>query len=261
MFHTEIFSSSIASGAFARQQVTYFSNTVLPPLNLGAQVSPEVPYLMALCGIGASIIQVQPQTPAFQPGPYPNFNPNNRGTAAESPVRFWDFSMRPLPMNATDEIDIFASQNLGAPEVEYIGVWFSNGPPQPGPAGRVFFVHWTQTITALVGGALSQVAPTLDASLPAGTYMMVGARTLSATALFFQIKPAMGAVWRPGGVAVQAYDSFDPVGQYPSEQAILAGNYWGPWISFQQNVPPTVVILATANDATQEGWYALYKIA
>jgi hypothetical protein len=72
--------------------------------------------------------------------------------------------------------------------------------------------------------------------------------------------PAMAPLWRPGGVAVQAYDQLDPVNQrfIPNMSDESLG--WGVWLSFYQNVPPQVEFFSTAADTTEEGWFDLLYV-
>lgn len=256
MFHFEMFSSSIASGITTRAQVTSVFNGVVPTLNKGFQVPNDLRYLHSVFGVGAHIGEVQPQTPAFAPWPYPNLNPNNRGTAFESPVRGWDFSLNPLPMNPTDELDMFATQNAGAGEVQYIGINFSDGTIVPAPQGKFLSAHWTAGVT-LTAGAFTAIVPAIDTALPAGLYALVGCRVFSATGLFFQVLPASQPLWRPGGTCVQAYDSLDPPNQRAGGIYGYRNQGWGQWLQFRQNVPPTINVFATAADTAQEGWYDL----
>jgi|SRR5580658_716712 hypothetical protein len=271
MFHLELFQSSIATGANTFAQVTYnTTDNVLPKLNNGIQVSPALPYLLAVAGVGAHMVHVRAQAPSMLPYPYPALSPNNRGSAFESPPRIWDFSQAPIPLRPTEELDIYATQNSGSSETEYVGVIFSDGTLTPLPTavnppgiitnpygpGRFFSVHWTAS-TTLTAGAWTQVQPTFDQALPAGYYGMIGARTYSATALFFRMFPAMAPLWRPGGVAVQAYDQLDPVNQRGFQQGYPTKMGWGMWLSFYQNVPPQVEIWATSADTAEEGWMDL----
>lgn len=271
MFHMELFSSSIATGANTFAQVTYFTpDNILPKLVNGMQVSPDIPYLMMVAGVGAHLVHVRPQANSMLPMPYPALSPNNRGSAFESPARVWDLSSNPLPLRPTEEFDIFATQNSGISESEYIACLFSDGKPTPIPTavnpaaiaqnpatpGRLFTAHWTAS-TTLTAGQWTQVQPSFDQALYAGYYALVGARCYSASALFFRMFPAMGPKWRPGGIAVQAYDQMDPPGQRAWSAGYAGLGGWGTWLSFYQNVPPQVEFFATSADTAEEGWFDL----
>lgn len=275
MFHSELFTASIATGANTFAQINYYTtDNVLAPLNLGMQISPTLPNLMFVADVGVNAVHVRAQTPSMLPFPYPALSPNNRGGAAESPPRIHDFSATPLPMKPTDELDVFGTQNAAGAQVQYVLVQFCDGPPQPLPVpilppsltqnpmtpGRFFSVHWTAAKT-LNAGTWTQVQPIFDQALPAGYYAMLGARTFSASAIFFRMFPAMQPLWRPGGVAVQAYDSLDPVNQrfIPTYAPSVRG--WGVWLYFFQNVPPQVEVFATAADTAEEGWFDLVYVS
>jgi hypothetical protein len=271
MFHLELFSSSIASGANTFAQLTYFTpDNILPKQVNGMQVSPDIPFLMWVAGVGAHNVHVRAQANSMLPFPYPALSPNNIGSAFESPPRTWDYSKWPIPLKPTEEFDIFATQNKGSAETQYVACQFSDGqltpipvqvnPPgirdSPGMPGRFFQAHWTAS-TTLTAGGWTQVQPAFDQALYAGYYALVGARCFSATGLFFRMFPAMGPKWRPGGLCVNAYDQIDAYNQrYVAPWAATPGG-WGVWLTFFQNVPPQVEFFATAADTAEEGWFDL----
>ena len=204
------------------------------------------------------------------PLPYPTLSPNNRGSAFESPPRIWDYYKYPIPLNPTEELDIYATQNSGSSETEYVATLLSDNNPTPAqvPAvqltlngtGRFFTAHATSS-TTLTAGGWTQCQLTFDQALPAGLYSLVGARAYSATALFFRMYPAQAPLWRPGGVAVQAYDQMDPAGQrYVPDYGTHLGA-WGQWLQFYQNVPPQVEFFATSADTAEEVWLDLIRIS
>ncbi len=271
MFHLELFTASIASGANTFAQVAYYTtDNVIPALVNGLQVPASLPFIHSVMGVGAHLVHVRPQAVSMTPYPYPALSPNNRGTAFESPPRIWDLARHPIPLRATEELDVFATQDSGGAETQYIAVQMCDGPTQPysqainpigvlgyGPqVGRYFTVHWTATKT-LTAGAWTQVQPSFDQALPAGTYGLLGARVYSATGLFFRMFPATSPLWRPGGICVQAYDQMDPVNQRFIPEYAAMGYGWGMWLQFFQNVPPQVEIFATAADTAEEGWFDL----
>lgn len=261
MFHSELFSSSIASGATTFSQVAYVAaDAILPKLVNGVQVSPILPYVMSVAAVSANAANVRIQAPSMLPWPYPALGPVNRGTAAESPPRYADLRARMLKLSPTEEFDVFATQNAGAAQVVNVLVTFWDGMTIPMPQGRYFSVHWTaaQTLTA---NAFTLVTPVFDQGLPAGLYSLIGARVFSATALFFRLFPAMSPLWRPGGIAVQAYDQLDPPNQRGHDELAVSPTGFGQWLQFYQNVPPQCEVYATAADTAEEGFYDLVQIS
>ena len=260
MFHVELFSSSIASGATTFAQVNYVqTDAILPKLVNGVQVAPGLPRVMCVAGVSANLCTIRIQAPSMLPFPYPALGGNNRGTAFESPARVHDLRERNITLAPTEEFDVFATQNAGSAQTPNILVGFWDGALAQRPVGRYFSVHWSAS-TTLTANAWTLVTPVFDQGLPAGFYAMIGARTFSATALFFRMFPAMTPLWRPGGTAVQAYDQLDPPNQRGHDIAALEGGWWGEWLRFYQNVPPQVEIYATAADSAEEGFFDLVQV-
>ena len=269
--HMEAFRSSIATGANTFGQVTYISaGALLAPLVNGVQVSVALSKVHSIFGVGAHLDHIRPQAASFLPLPYPTLGPNNRSAAVESPPRFHDFSVQPIPLRPTEEFDIFATQDSGAGENEAVFVQFTDGNNEQPPSlvnipgingnGRYFTAHGTGS-TTLTANAWTQCTVSLDQALPAGYYAMIGARAFSAGALAFRIQPQIEPLWRPGGVAVQAYDQMDPPGQraFPITDRHYGG--WGVWVKFFQNVVPYVQMWSTSADTAEEFWFDLVKLS
>src|SRR5882672_3401943 len=132
----EAFSSSLASGVTdVLQQVTFISaGAILAPSASGVQVSAALSKLHSLFGVGVTLENISPQAASMLPLPYPNLAPNNKGTAIESPARFWDFSRNPKPLRPTETFNIFASQTSGGAENEAVFVQFTDGLITQAPA-------------------------------------------------------------------------------------------------------------------------------
>jgi hypothetical protein len=247
VFTTELYTSSVASGAL--NQVTSKYSGVTPTLNSGFQV-PVLNNLGYVYQVSLTGQRCQIQAPSLRTKPYPDFVPVNVGAGLfESPVRGVDLMRYPIPLAYTEEVDAFAT--VGTTHVVYTVVGFSDGAVPSFSSQGMFTVHATST-TTLTAGAFTTVALTLDQSLPAGVYNLVGARVYSATAVMFQVVPVGGTGWRPGGIGIQAYDGLTPDGQR------YGG--WGIWMTFQQNVLPSLNLFATAADTAQEAWLDLVKV-
>jgi hypothetical protein len=136
----------------------------------------------------------------------------------------------------------------GTTETTSAAIIFCDGPVVQAANQRTFTVHGSSSTTLVVSGWTS-CAITLDQALPAGVYNLVGARAYSAHALYFKVIPAMGPLWTPGSTAVQTYDALDAPG------ARYGG--WGTWLTFQQNVLPSVSVLGYIADTAEEVWMDL----
>jgi hypothetical protein len=271
-FHSEGFASSIATGANTFAQVNYISaGALLPRAGAnGMQVSFELPKLAFVAGVSANLVHIRPLAPSFHRFPPFTLSPNNRGTAFASPPRVWDFFIQPLPMLPTEELDIFATQNACAAQTPQVFIQVTDGPilprtfaifppgieRNPRQPGRFTIAHATATGT-LTANAWTAITPAFDTVLPAGSYAILGMRAFSANALWARIAPAMGPKWKPGGLAVQAYDQFDA----PGQRAIPLMGYviapWGIWYTFYQNVPPNVEFYSVGADTAEEIWFDL----
>jgi len=259
-FHTVVFTSSTSgSGATTFVQLNFKADVIVPTLNNGLQVPKQLYRLGFVGGVGTSLTNIRAQTPAFLPFPWPTFAPVNRGSGFASPPRVWDGFKYPLPMNPTDEFDIYIAQNSGGSETEYVFVTLTDGTTTPPPMGRFFSVHATGS-TTVTAGAFTTCQLTFDQAIPAGLYAVIGARAYSATGQAFRLAPAMEPLWRPGGIAVKAYDQMDPPAQrgYIYDGQVVAP--WGVWMTFYQNVPPQLDMFCTSADTAQECWLDLIQL-
>jgi hypothetical protein len=268
----EAFRSSLASGVTdVLQQVTYISaGAILAPSASGLQVSAFLSKLHSVFGVSAHLESISPQAASMLPLPYPNLQPNNIGTAAESPARFWDFSRAPKPLRPTEMFSIFASQTDGSSEEVAVFTQFTDGVVVPAPAlatgpsisgnGMLTTAHATAT-TTLTANAFTQVTPALDNPLPAGMYALVGARVQSAGALAFRMKPIQEPLWRPGGVGTQTADQLEAPGQRYINPLTGMVSHWGVWLTFFQNTVPNVDIWSTSADTKEDMWFDLIKLS
>jgi|SRR5579871_262244 len=273
MFHMEAFRSSLSSGVTdVLQQVTFITaNAQLNPSASGAQVANQLPYLHSFFGVSAHLENISPQAPSWQVLPFPNYAPNNIGTAAESPARFWDLARSPKPLRPTETFNIFASQTNGGAENVAVFVNFTDGINNPPPpiaksptidgVQQLFTLHGVGT-TTLTANAWSQVTITPDSpGLPAGYYAIVGARAMSAGALAFRIHPVGGQQWRPGGVACQTADQLEAPGQRFINPLSGTVSHWGVWLNFYQVNFPYIDFWSTSADTKQDVWLDLIKIS
>jgi len=268
----EAFRSQLSSGVTdVLQQVVYVAQSaILSPSANGLQVSAALSKLHSVFGVGATLENISPQAASMLPLPYPNLAPNNIGTAIETPAKFWDLSKAPKPLRPTETFNIFASQTSAAPEYETVFAQFTDGNVTPAPAlasgpavngnGMVTVAHATSAVTT-VANQFNQCTPILDLPLPAGTYALVGVRSMGATQLAFRIKPINEPLWRPGGIAVQAPDQFDAPNQRFIDPLTGKMSHWGVWITFFQNTVPNVDVWTTGIDTKQDFWFDIIKLS
>lgn len=247
LHHLELYHSSITATTLTQLNSSAVGN-VVPTLANGYQV-PNLSFLSAVYGVGATLARIQAQARSILPYPYPDHSPVNVGTAFESPVRGGFRFRYPRPLKVTEELDIFIVHTAAGAETNYVGVNLSDGPIQPVPFVGGFTVHCTATKT-LTAGAWTTCQITPDTNLPASMYQLVGLRAYSATALFARIFPtSSNQQARPGCPAMQAYDQLDaPFARFGES---------GIWYTFPQNVLPQIDMFATSADTAEEFWLDL----
>ncbi|HVI11027.1 MAG TPA: hypothetical protein VND65_22270 [Candidatus Binatia bacterium] len=261
MFHMEAFSSSLTTGtAQAFQQLNYVNvGNIIPPLNNGLNIPNQLRYLHSVFPLGVSMTMCRPQTPAFLPWPYWTLGPVNRGTTFESPPRVWDFSRNPIALNPTDELDIFAAQNSGGAETDYVAVNMSDGQLVAAPQGRMFTVHGTAAVT-LNASAWTTVSWTFDQTIPSGRYAIIGGRCFAAHGKFWRIIPTEAPNYRPGGHMVQTYDALDAHGQRGWDYLGQTGQNWGVWVYTNSYIMPQCELFSTSADTAEEIFFDMVLV-
>lgn len=245
-FHTSAFQGSVANDGDLHQ-LTSIPDSILPTSGLGL-LSNALAYIFGVMYVGTSLVRGQFQAPSLRDYGNLDTQPINIGTAIESPPRFDDFSMKPIPAAVSEEWDMFAAQdNAMDSETETGFLWSSDGNIIPVPPKKVVQIHWSASIT-LVEDTWSLCQMTMAQPLAAGTYALIGARCLSAGALAFRFVPTGGVTAttnRPGGVAVQAEDQLD----WPRQRR----GGWGTWLMFTNVTVPQIEIFSLSDDTSEEG--------
>lgn len=245
MFHTSAFSSSITNGSVL-VQITEIPDSILPASGSGL-LSAGLSHLHAISFIGATLVRGQFQAPSLRDYGNMDIEGINLGTAAESPPRIQDFSLRPVPLAMSEEWDLFAANSGAGNAIETGILWSSNGMLDPFPPKKIVQIRWTAAVT-LTANAWSLIQLTLAQPLYPGQYAIVGARTKSAGALAFRFVPAgnpTGAPWRPGGLGVQTVDQLD------HDKQRRGG--WGKWLDFTNVTVPQMEIFSLSADTSEEG--------
>jgi hypothetical protein len=245
-----LYDASIANGAVLLQ-VAAVSDPVIAPAGNGLLVHQAVPKLARVVAVGTNLTRVQLTSGSIRRFTPLDLAPVNVGTAIESPSRIYDLVDEPYDLAVNEELDAFGVQsNAGAQRIR-VAVTFCDGPFKPIRA-RGFSVHFTNTIT-LAANAFTGFQPTFDSGLPSGTFVLVGARILSATGLFFRVIPRGGSPLRPGGMMVQAQDTYISARQRRGDL--------GEWMRFSNTTPPQIECFAGAADTSVEGYLDLVQVS
>lgn len=211
-------------------------------------VIPELTTVIGGWGQGATLIRTRLSSPSLRSFIQPEINPivNAAAYTETDLLRFQANYNLPLVMDEQLQVEIQATAALA--EADRVFIMLADTPTSP-VEGEIFTIRATHgAITALVW---SNIALTLEQTLPVGSYQIVGARHESATALAFRFV-MVGGVWRPGGPSSIAVGNVDPPGSRRGG--------WGVWAEFDQLRPPTVDVFATAADASGVVYIDLIRV-
>jgi hypothetical protein len=249
-FHLALYDASIANGAVLLQ-VAALADPVIAPAGNGLLVHQLVPKLARVVAVGTNLTRVQLSSGSIRRYTPLDIAPVNVGTVIESPARMWNQLDSPVDLAVNEELDAFGVQsNAGAQRIR-IAVYFCDGPFKVLSA-KGFSVHFTNTIT-LVVNAFTAFTPTFDNGLPAGTFIVVGARVLSAGGLFYRLIPRGGSPLRPGGMMVQAQDGYADASERNGDM--------GEWMRFTNTTPPQIECFSGSADTSVEGYLDLVQVA
>lgn len=256
-FHIACYSASIANGTVLLQ-ITNIADPIIATSGLGFLVNGSCPNLMRVFAAGTNLTRVQLTSGTLRKYAPFDLNPVNVGTLINTPAALQDWSDNPIPLKVNEELDAFGVQsNAGAQRINLF-VTFCDVKPS-GPANPEFTMHWTASAT-LTANAWSAITPVFDNGLPSGTFLIVGSRQISASALAHRFIPRGGAALRPGSFSAQAQGgSYGPIthGEFTSER----GGGLGTWMQFTNTTIPQIEIFATAADTTEEGYIDMVQIA
>lgn len=198
-------------------------------------------------GVNASRSRID--TPVVRAVGLPYIAPLNTGVTAPSPPNVADFSefgIRPAP---ADELSVQATHTDAGTQVQFalLGLQFGYKAPTPGQRYRV---RGTAAITGVVG-SWANGAITLDQTLPAGVYEIVGMDAFGTNLLGARLIFAGGG-WRPGVLARNAVNSI------PNE-LFLDGDV-GAMGQFDSVTLPQLEIYVEAANSAQEIYWDLVRV-
>ena len=179
--------------------------------------------------------------------------PRGQGSSLFTPTQFQVWMPRkPLPLDEGEEIEFQAAEDGVAATVLNGFVALGVDPLPAMPDGDVIAIRATGTTTLTVF-AWTAIALTLESSLPAGTYALVGLVAGSANAVAVRAR-MRGSEFRPGTLATNGTEAlgadFDPASLWP-----LMGYNMG---SFKSTEIPELEYFATVADTVEYAW--LYAV-
>lgn len=154
----------------------------------------------------------------------------------------------PIALEVSEKINALIDNNNNA-EQGTVLIWLSDGKPTKA-SGEIRTLRATiPTTTATY--VWSNQALTLQQTLPAGRYAVVGVTLVAANALAGRLV-FVGGTWRPGCLAQDSVSDKRPI-------FFRKGNL-GIWGEFEHDQPPTIDILTTAATGAAEIYLDLIQI-
>ena len=245
------FDSSIAVGTNLVDCKSIVDAGVATQSGDGYVLDSRMKLLLGAYGFGATLSRIQVQTPRFNLLAYQEVLAlNNAAAAAYEQNKLDWYGAGARALTETETLIAQVIQTSAGAETDRVLVWLGDSVPAP-IAKEHFTMRFTGSST-LTADAWSTVSPTLDRSLPAGKYDIIGARLKTAGGIAFRVN-IPGFNFRPGGICVQTDLANDP--------PIQRHGGLGVWGSFEQNLLPTFDVLSTSADTSQSGELDLVKSA
>lgn len=200
-------------------------------------------------GLGATLQRMKIQTPKTRQVADPYVQPIEVAAAPPQRANFADLHGDPINLNPIDETKVLLTGNPGVATQFWAALWVSDG-NMNATQGDTYTIRGTATIAG-VANAWAAGAFTLDQTLPAGRYTVVGMRCFAANLLFARlIFPSQ--VWRPGVIGSAT------VGVYPGDY--FQRGYLGDFGSFISVAQPQLEVFVSGASASQEVYLDVIKV-
>lgn len=196
MWHLAAFTKTSA-GNVTDEDIPAVNDTVLTISN--NHFIPPVPLkIMFVAGGCLNMARIKISTPKLRATAQIQFPRATIGTGNWLFSTTNDLTPMPISINAIDELSCLVTTNVLAATQPTVGIWLDDGHTAR-PRGEPYWIHGTSTIP---GGAniWSNAAITLDQTLPAGRYSVIGMRVLGGAALFMGRLIFPTQIFRPGTI-------------------------------------------------------------
>ena len=204
----------------------------------------------AVYGLGVNITQARLLAPSLRDLVNLDISPLDVSAEPTARAPFLNLFDFPTLLVPGENLRFQAAEDGVGLQISNGAVWLVDGPQTP-VTGEIATVRVTAAITQ-VAEAWTAVPLTFDQELPSGTYQLVGARMIGATAKLCRfIIP--GVAHRPGMIAYNA------VGD--AEDQVFRLGRLGVWAEFDNVQSLQAEIFAVAADAAQEGFLDIIKIS
>lgn len=239
MFNLIAFSSSIASGASyaAVTAATDQSQTISAN---GKFILPSDQKIRMAAVVGADITAARIDAPSLRSLVLPEVDPVNVGAAVPDRPCLVDYGEFGATILRNEELSFQTSRAVVAAAQNTAGLWISDRPFTP-VRGPIFTLVASFTNTLLAyGWSLSGL--TFNQTLPSGTYIVVGLRTVCASAIFSRLVFPGVSQYRPGCLNDVLYTN-EMVPDYFRRGKL------GKWGEFQNTAQPNIEVFGAAAGA------------
>jgi len=200
--------------------------------------------------MGANISSARLNVPALRSVSLPHITPLEVGTSVSDVPAIADFGTFMPVIPRIDEIAVETSNTSGTAERHIVGLWVADPQARPALPGPVFTVRGTASITT---GSLSwgEGAYTLESTLPAGRYQVVGLDVIGANLVFARLRfPEQTML---PGVLARTAQANRPHESFRVGRSGLFGE-------FESTAPPLLQVFGTAAPTTQIVYLDLVKV-
>ena len=208
------------------------------------------PNLMALYAYGVDLTLARLVSPSLRKLANPDICPIDKADEPTSIPPFHDLFDSPIPLEVSEALVFQGAEDNAAAGDMAAFAWLGDAIAAI-PAGKIFTVRSTQTITLLTVDVWNNRAFTLDQTLPAGRYAVVGARAQAAGLRAFRFV-VVGESHRPGALGFDADGDIAPP-RFRNGKA-------GVWFEFEHNEPPTIDLMSLSADTAVNIWLDLIQI-
>ena len=213
-------------------------------------VPADLPFLGAVCGIGADMTAVRLESPSLRRVSLLDLAQINVAAEPSSPALFDNRFDVPLMLDAYEPLRALVSNGAssGTTRVTVLA-WLTDGVLSQ-VRGEVYTIQATSA-TTLAAYTWTNGALTFAQVLPSGRYQVVGMAARSAGLLAARLV-FVGGKWRPGCLGSDSATDVTP-------EAFRRGRL-GVWGEFSHDAPPTVDFLSVSADTSETVWLDIVKV-
>lgn len=208
------------------------------------------PNLMGYYAWGADITDGRLLSPSLRTLANLDIRPHDHADEPTSDPPFHDLFDTPIPLEPSESLTFQGAEDNAAAGDMACFAWLGDA-VVAAPAGRLFTILATETITALTVDVWNNRSFTFDQTLPAGRYACVGARAQAAGLRAFRFVP-VGEYARPGALGFDGDGDIEP-SRFRYGKA-------GVWFEFEHDQPPTIDLMSLSADTALEIWMDLIQV-